>query len=351
MDVVDEREGAHLLELVAQREDQQQRELREVRHRAAHVAEHHELVAVRPLGPVVGHQRYAAGGDRGADGTPEVQRAAPLGVVLLGEPGRESPGQRVDLATHLLEVGLARGGEVDPVDARPDRDVGDVLGPLLLGDPPPGVVLDLAGEAADPATRDPGRLLLGAALGQQRLHDPLHQVRGRHPLQRGVRRPARQPRPATGHRAEPTDHLDREPGQRLLVAVHQRLGELLAERRQRLGVVADRRLRRVVGRVVMHAFPDQPREVDVEERVEGRPLALLLDQRGGVRVADRRPPVPRQRGQRGDRVDVLGQRDGQAGAAQRLEEGDVPLDQPAAHDRATSGAAARGSRARGRRRA
>ena len=145
VDVVDERERPHLLELVAQREDQQQRELREVGDRAADVAEHDELGAVRPLRLVVGDERDAAGGDRGADGTPEVERAAPPGVVLLGEPGREPPGERVDLAAHLLQVGLAGGGEVEPVDARPHRDVGDVVGPLLLGDPAAGVVLDLRG--------------------------------------------------------------------------------------------------------------------------------------------------------------------------------------------------------------
>ena len=116
--LVDEREGAHLLELLAQREDEQQRELREVGHRPAHVAEHDQLGAVRALGPVVGGQRDAAGRDRGADGTPEVERAAALGVALLGQPGGQPARQRVDLAAHLLEVGLAGRGEVEAVDAR-----------------------------------------------------------------------------------------------------------------------------------------------------------------------------------------------------------------------------------------
>jgi hypothetical protein len=131
-------------------------------------------------------------------------------VVLLGQPRREAPGQRVDLAAHLLQVGLAGGGEVEAVDARPDRHVGDVLGPLLLGDPAARVVLDHPGEAADPAARRPLRLLLGAALGQQGLHDPVDQLRRRHPLQRRVRRPRRQPWTAARHRPEPADHLGRE---------------------------------------------------------------------------------------------------------------------------------------------
>ena len=77
-------------------------------------------------------------------------------------------------------------------------------------------------ERADPATRDPSRLVLDPALRQQRRHDPVGQVGGRDPLQRGVRRPRRQAGPAAGHRAEPADRLDRQPLQRLLVAVAQR---------------------------------------------------------------------------------------------------------------------------------
>ena len=292
--------------------------------RAAHVAEHDQLGAVRALRLVMGDQRDAAGRHGGADGTPEVERSALAGVPLLGEPGRQPACERVDLAAHLLEVGLARGGEVEPVDAGLHRDVGDVVGALLLGDPAARVALDLPGERADPPVRDPGGLLLGAPLGQQRGDDPVDEVRRGDALERGVRRPAGQPGTPAGHRPEPAHHLHGQPGQPLLVAVGERLEQLLPELGERIGVVPDRPGRSgclVVG--ALHPFPHERREVDVEQRLEGRPLDLLLDQRGGVRVADGAPLVPVQRRQGRDRVQVLGQRDGQARAAQRLEEGDV----------------------------
>jgi hypothetical protein len=105
--VVDERERAHLLELVAQREDQQQRELREVA--TEPLTSHSTTSSVRcgRLGRwwvVSGRRRW-----RSRPGPYAGSRAAAApGVVLLGQPGRQPAGQRVDLAAHLLEVGLAR---------------------------------------------------------------------------------------------------------------------------------------------------------------------------------------------------------------------------------------------------
>ncbi len=107
----------------------------------------------------------------------------------------------------------------------------------------------------------------------------------------------------------------------------------LAERRQRGGVVADaarrRRARRRPRPSDGDAAADEPREVQVEQRVEGGPLGLPLDQRGGVALPHRRAVGPVEGGERGDGVEVLGERDRQAGAPQRLEEGDVAVDQPA----------------------
>jgi hypothetical protein len=58
---------------------------------------------VRSLGLVVRREGYAAGGHRGPDRTPEVERAAPLGVVLLGEPGGEPARVRRTEPEPLLE--------------------------------------------------------------------------------------------------------------------------------------------------------------------------------------------------------------------------------------------------------
>ena len=192
--VVDEGEGAHAAEGLAQGVHQHQGELREVGHRAAHVAEHDEVGAVRATRTVVGGQRHPARGDRRAHRAAYVEGAAPLRVLLLGQPGGEPARQRVDLAAHLLEVAAPRGGEVEAVDGRPHGHVDDVLGPLLLGDASAGVALDQPGEVADAATGRPLRPLVVEAGGQQPLHEPVHQLGGRDPLEGGVRRPARQTR-------------------------------------------------------------------------------------------------------------------------------------------------------------
>ena len=133
VDLVDEGERTHPVELLAQREDQHQREAGEVGDRAADVAQHDQVGATGPLRLVAGLHRYAAAGHRGADGTPEVERAARPGVLLAAQPGGQPAGERLDLATHQLEVGLARRGEVDLLDRRPDGVAGDVLGSADLG--------------------------------------------------------------------------------------------------------------------------------------------------------------------------------------------------------------------------
>ena len=164
-----------------------------------------------------------------------------------------------------------------------------MVGPLLLGDPAPGVGLDLAGEARRPGGRRPASASSSAAaLGEQRGDDPVDELGRRDPLQRGVRRPARQPRAAARHRAEPADHLDGQPGQPLLVAVGERVEQLLAELGQRLGVVADRPAARRRARRRRPARPRR-RAAGSRRRTASSKVGrwhLLLDQRGGVRVAD-----------------------------------------------------------------
>ena len=167
---------------------------------------------MRPLRPVVGGQRDAAGGDRGADRTPEVERPAAAGVVLLGEPGREPPGQRVDLAAHLLEVGRAGGGEVEPVDAGPDGDVGDVVGPFSSAIRRRASASTIAVKRADPAGGHAGRLVLGAAVGDQGGDDPLRRGRRARARCRAVYADQRgQPGPAARHGAEAPHRLDGQP--------------------------------------------------------------------------------------------------------------------------------------------
>ena len=194
----------------------------------------------------------------------------------------------------------------------------------------------IAVKRADPAAGLAARLVVDPALGEQRLHDPVDELGRRDPLQRGVRRPRRQPRAAARHRAEPGDHLGGQLEHRLLVALGQRV-----ERARRgtpasaCGVVADRAGSSSSSRRPATPSPTSPREVDVEERVERRPLRLLLDQRGGVPRLHGRPVVPVERAQRGDRVQVLGERHRQPGGAQRLQEGDVAIDETT-HDRSRS---------------
>ena len=174
-----------------------------------------------------------------------------------------------------------------------------------------------------PATRRPAvasRLLLGAALGQQRGDEPRGQL--------GRARPAAGWCTPTTTTARARDRASPRTGppprprapQLLLVAVGERVG---SSSRKSASAAASSRTGPVVrpsSAAGRPPAPDQPREVEVEERVEGRPLGLPLDQRRGVRVADHVPVVPAQRAQRGDGVEVLGERDREPGGAQRLEE-------------------------------
>ena len=141
--------------------------------------------------------------------------------------------------------------------------------------------------------------------------DPVHQLGGGDPPQRGVGRPRRQPGPAPGHRAEPADRLDREVLERARsspassAAAAGRGSRPGPPRRPRTAPDASRSPR--VG-VAGDPVPDKPREVEVEDRVEGGPLDLPLDQGRGVRVAHDPPVVPADPPQRGDGVQALGQR-------------------------------------------
>ena len=179
---------------------------------------------------------------------------------------------------------------------------------------------------ADPPARPPGVASSSVRpSASSACDDPVDQLAGRDPLQGGVRRPAGQPGaaarasrrtgPPSRRRAAPAPPGRRRPAPRRAARGTRPAPAPLS----RTGLVGG-----LVARLPPGALADQPREVEVEERVEGRPLALPLDQRRGVR---RRWTVPRSPhgsdAERGDRVEVLGQRHRQAGPAQRLEEGDV----------------------------
>ena len=157
------------------------------------------------------------------------------------------------------------------------------------------------GEVADPARRPCARrgLVVDAPSAEQRLHDPVDQLGGRRPAAAWCTptsstgpgpRPGIAPNRATASTASSL--------QRLLVAVGQRSASRSrnAARAPR-PVVADAAppVRVVAGSSPADALADQPREVEVEERVEGRPLGLPLDQGGGVRRAHGLAVVPVER--------------------------------------------------------
>ena len=172
------------------------------------------------------------------------------------------------------------------------------------------------------ARRGRGALGVGDAVGPEGLGDLLDEPVRVEALEGLVGAPRREPRRPPGHRAEPGDGLDRQLLQAFLVAGLHRLGHLLAERGER-GAGVLRAVRLVVrGRA---ALPDQGGEVEVEQRVEARPVGGPLHQRGGVRRPEGLALGEPEGADRGGGVDVLGERDRHAGGAQGLDEADVAL--------------------------
>ena len=302
MDLVDEGEGPHPVELLAQGEDQHQREAREVGDRAADVAQHDQVGATGPLRLVAGLHRDAAAGHRGADGTSEVERAPGPGVVLAAQPGRQPACERLDLAAHQLEVGLARRGEVDLLDRRPHGVASHVLGSADLGraaaylrvdqplerprlglDQPPqrGVlpprVVPQAARAAPsrPARRArPGSSRCTTTTAARPVRGPGSARTAAPP--RAPASPARRDRPSPSRSPAPRGSRP-APGDR-----HRRM--------VRDGSAASRHRPSWPGELVLGLpgpagvpLPDQRREVEVEDLVEAGAVVLALDQGRGVR--------------------------------------------------------------------
>ena len=209
----------------------------------------------------------------------------------------------------------------------PDGDVGDVVGPLLLRDPSSGLGLDHRREACR---------LAGPRAGPPR---PRSVRRPRGP--RRSARPGRRARAGAG-RCRPTSRTarDRGPASRRNGRPPRRPAGAGPPRRRRparraaprAGTRAPRRRRgRLCSSLVggRGARAHQRREVQVEQRVERRPVRGPLDHRRGVRRPHRLAVVPPQRRERRHRVDALGERHRDARRAQGDEEVQVPVDQAA----------------------
>ncbi len=114
----------------------------------------------------------------------------------------------------------------------------------------------------------------------------------------------------------------------MLVRVAQRVGESRAERDQIRIVTTKRRCRVVrIGRRRRVEVAEHSREVDVEQRVERRPVGVSFDERGGVGVAHLVAGQQVDHVECAGGVDVLGDRHRQAGVAQRDDELVVPVDE------------------------
>lgn len=128
--------------------------------------------------------------------------------------------------------------EIETIDRGTQRDVGDVLGALLLRDPATRVVLDASAEVADALVGCSLGLLVGQLAGQESLDESVGEFGGAHSLQSGVRRPTRQAGTTSGHRAEARDRLDSQRVERLLITVSKRLLQSRTEVLEGGGVVA-----------------------------------------------------------------------------------------------------------------
>ncbi len=318
-------------ELLAQRVDQHQRELGEVGDRAADVAEHDQLGAVRPLaacgGSSAARRRWRSRPGRYA-GSPAGPRR--LACRSRGQPGGEPPGQRVDLAAHLGQVGLARGGKSSRSSARAHGDRATWSGPFSSAIRRRASASTSAREARRPVAPAVRARLSSStrALGQQRRRRTWStSVCGEHPLQGRVRRPARQARTPPAHRAEPPDRLRASrrsaPGRRPPAPRRAASRNSASAARGRRGGPASRvRVRR--------RRPSRPHRRRPAAGSRGRRASSNVG-RCACRltsvaaypclIASRSPQSSD--AERRDRVEVLGQRDRQPGPAQRLEERDV----------------------------
>ncbi|CAM5315118.1 hypothetical protein SCHAM137S_06551 [Streptomyces chartreusis] len=314
VDPVDEGEHAHLAELVVQRLHQQHREVRETGDRPRHIAQEHQFGAGRS--PSAQHRlhRHSAGRQRSAQGATQIDRASRGPAATCHEPGCQLAGQRLNGPAELGQLGLPGEQEVDPVCGRSHRPPGDLVAPAPLGDPaprlrghqpaegldaPPDLVLQQP--VREPRTRAPPTDVV-AHPGQQRLRAQ--------PLQRLVRRPAVRLRRGSVA-AEPVHRLHREAAHHRPVVGRQR-------RRQPVPQV-------VPPRGLLVGAADAAREVQVEDRVEHRPLPGAVQQR-------RRQPLAQQLPVReAERLDGLRRVHGLAGAdpdavrAQRADQGRQPL--------------------------
>ncbi len=157
-------------------------------------------------------------------------------MVLAAQPGGEPPGQWLDLATHQLEVLLARGGEVDLLDRRPDGVAGNVLRAADLGRAAAYLTLDELLERPSLGLDELARggvvpPVLVAEHAPQRLLDELV---GGDPVQHVVRRPPLLARPAPPDQPEPLHPLAREHREHIGVAHRHRDRERVPEVGQRL---------------------------------------------------------------------------------------------------------------------
>ena len=229
--------------------------------------------------------------------------------------------------------------------------LGDVLGGALLGDPAAYVGLHEAAEVVDPVGGGEHRELVGAGQPVLALRHQCgcqagdQQVRVE-PLQGVVRRPGRHAGAAAGHRPEPLGDLGGHRLHRLAVVGLHRLGDPLAEPPQQLVVVAaqGRRCRGGVGLEVEAPRPQHHRVEQVEDRVEAGPVLLTLHQRRRETGAESVAVVQAEVGDRPHRVEVLRQRHRQPGAAQGLDEGDVPVQERHGWSDPATGAGGRGAR-------
>ena len=326
---VDERERPDPGELLAQRRGQHQREVREAGDRAADVAEHHQLGLVRPARAVVGRQRHAAGGQRGAHGPPDVQPALPAEPAAGRQPGRQPPGQRVhrrgaarparSRCARRKSTWSASGGTAERATWSRSRssairrrtsastycaERGDALLQRSAGRPArPGR------HACSPASS------ASSIRGDQRLR----RQRAQHPvgepgLPAAAGLPAR-PSSATASRANRRSASSSPSSSSSAQLVAQRvqvgLARLAGARRPRRRGARQRRTR------VAH----RRRPPQVEEQVERRPVRRPLEQRGG----QRRPQLLRGRAGRSRRAPASASRPrsvptGTPGLAQRADE-------------------------------
>jgi hypothetical protein len=304
--------------------------VREAGDRAGHVAEDDELRLVRLVRLVVRHERHAPGAEGRPDGPAEVELAVAAELAAGRQPGRQSAGEREDLAAQLGHVVAAGPQEVDLLGERLDHGPADLLDAAVLGQAAAHLGLDHLLELPDPLLdRLPGDPL-GEPAALLALEQALEQ-RGDERLGRqGPQDPVGEPVLPAGRgvgAAEVADDLAGEPAQRVLVALLQQVAQGVPERvgvgRPVVALPGDDLLLHP-GRLAGDGRPPQ-----VEQPVVRRPVVGPLDRRGGEGLPQALAVHQVDRAHRPGRVQHLGQRDRHARRAQRVEERDLPAQQPA----------------------